>query len=662
MSNYVRLCRTLKDYGKLIPENDDISKYVDNQDLDYYLSLYKYNQSQYEKFKSSGSISGINDVVTDRIVFDFDVKDITQTLEDAKRDARQLYDKLVNEGIPSDNINIYYSGSKGFHVEFRSDKTFNQTEYRNLVHTIASGLPTFDDKIWNASRVLRLPNTKHQETGLYKIALEYADLKERTIEQIKERAKKKEKINTNFLLKVTKLPDSIYLKKNNNAQPKLDLIVRDGVSMAAEIKYKEFNPVGKPKWMSNCLYAISQGFFNKGERHDAIHRMAVLYQQQGFPKNVVFKMIQGMSDLQSMRMGEPRREDAQLESEVSSVFDDRWRGGTYSCKTDFWLKKYCGRLGNHACKHEVDGVELLSVDEVSERFEHFAKNIDKYIIKTGIESLDKRLRLMVGNVLGVLAAPSAGKSSLMMTFLNNMSKSGTDSLVFSMDMYEKLLFQRLAQKHMSYQMDELYDIYKKEDIGMQDKIKKIITEEYANVGFCFQSGLTIEEIEHAIIKRENEIGRKVRVIAVDYLELVNGEASDPTQSSLNVAAGLKNLSTKLEILVILILQPQKNSSRPDEPIKSFNSAKGSGMIGQSVSYFIGCHREGLNPDYPGADKFFTIRCLKNRTGELFSLDYSWTGLTGSIKELNDIEKVELQQLREQKKEDEKNKGKNDGWD
>jgi len=643
--DYIRLCSGLNDKGKLIRDDDNIYNYM-REDIDYYRSLYLYNDEQYEQFKKSGSISGIENVRTKRLVFDFDSED---SIKNAAEDSKKLCDKLISFGINAPNIQISFSGGKGFHVELDIDKYLTPDEFRNIVHSLGSDLPTFDDKIWNASRIIRISHTKHQKTGLYKTPIKYEDLRDFKEEAVLSLAKTKQKGKGE--IKVTHLPDKVYKLKDVGKLPVLT--INKVIPTSSTII--DVDLVNKPNWMSNCMFALSQGFFNKGERHDALHKLAVMYQQQGFPKNVVLKMLQGIADLQSERTGDNRREDYKLSSEdMGSVFGN-WRGGVYSCKTDFWLKSYCTKLGHNSCKHRTDGIEILDIDQMTDRFEDFAKNIDKFIIKSGIPRLDKKLKLMVGNVLGVLAAPSAGKSAFVVTLLNNMSKDGVDSLFMSYDMFEKLLFQRLAQKHFNYNMDDLYDIYKKDNFDMQKKIKKLIKEEYSHVGFCYQSGQTVDEIEKAIYKRENETGRKVKMVAVDYLELVDGEANDPTQSSLNVATALKNMAIKLEVLVVLILQPQKVASKPDEPIKSFTNAKGSGMIGQAVSYFLGCHRDGLNPDYPGNDKYFTIRCLKNRTGELFTLDFSWDGVTGSIRELTKVEEIELENFKKQKEEDGKEK-------
>ena len=67
---YVRLCEGLADKGKLIPDTENISKHIKDCTKDYYVSVYKYNESQKEKFDKEGTIAGIQDVVTNKLVFD----------------------------------------------------------------------------------------------------------------------------------------------------------------------------------------------------------------------------------------------------------------------------------------------------------------------------------------------------------------------------------------------------------------------------------------------------------------------------------------------------------------------------------------------------------------------------------------------------------------
>ena len=93
---YVRLCETINNIGKLVP-NTDIAKFIENQEKDYYSSIFLYNEDQKRKaeelieitkdgktFKRPKGVSGIKEVVTNKLVFDFD----SDNLQNAKLDTR----------------------------------------------------------------------------------------------------------------------------------------------------------------------------------------------------------------------------------------------------------------------------------------------------------------------------------------------------------------------------------------------------------------------------------------------------------------------------------------------------------------------------------------------------------------------------------------------
>ena len=629
---YVRICEGITDKGRLIPADESPYNFI-NPEIDCYKSLYYYNEEHFKEFQSSGTIKGINDVSTDTLIFDFD----SDNLEESADDAWELCCRLEEFGIDRKSIQPSFSGGKGFHIEVRTDLIFNPNEFKNVVFGLAKNLKTFDDKIWNASRIIRLNNTKHQKTGLYKIPLSFDELNTLKTNSITTLAKTPRTIE--LVLKPAHLSSEILKYKDSVEEVELPVDIQTDLLI---------NFQDKPIWMTNCLYALANGYIDKGQRHDAVIRLVAVYKKQGLAVQAILDQIKHILEIRKQRSGHPY-DFRELKDDVERFFKDH-RGALFTCKTDPWMKRYCVSLGDHGCKNADDGVTLVSVDDMLNEFETFAKNIDQYIVQTGIKSLDERLKLMVGNVLGLLAPPSAGKTSLAIKILNNISKQGFPAIFFSYDMYKNLLSQRLIQRHTKKDMDTLYADFKGNSDEV-DRIKKIIKEEYGKVTFSYKTNQTVDDIEKTIINHEFLTGEKVKVIVVDYLELVNGESNDSTQSSMNVAGKLKNLSVNQEVLVILILQPQKVASKPDTAIKSFSAAKGSGMIGQSVSYFLGCHREGLNPDFPGEDNYFTIRCLKNRTGSLFSLDYSWDGITGDIQEIGPTEKVMLEDLRRRKNDD-----------
>jgi hypothetical protein len=82
---------------------------------------------------------------------------------------------------------------------------------------------------------------------------------------------------------------------------------------------------------------------------------------------------------------------------------------------------------------------------------------------------------------------------------------------------------------------------------------------------------------------------------------------------------------------------------------SYNSAKGSSSIAQACTAILTLHRPGYSSRTPETDRYFSIDCVKNRSGKLFSADLFWDGLTGNIRELEEVEADELKELRERKK-------------
>jgi replicative DNA helicase len=157
-------------------------------------------------------------------------------------------------------------------------------------------------------------------------------------------------------------------------------------------------------------------------------------------------------------------------------------------------------------------------------------------------------------------------------------------------------------------------------------------------------------MRNTILSTEKKLGINIRLVIVDYLELVQSKFSDPTQSSAEVIQGLREIAINMNKAVIVFLQPNKMSSTIDMPILSYNAAKGSSAIAQACTAMLTIHRPGYSSLTPENDKFLSIDCVKNRAGPLFSSDMYWDGLTGSIRDLDDVERMHLKEVRKAKEE------------
>jgi hypothetical protein len=631
MSNeYYNVKVGLKDRGTLMTlkqlEDMDVS---DHQDV--YSSIFKYNDKHKSVVDTTKSIAGIKDVVTNTLVWDFDNK---TNPELARQDVVTLAHRLVDEyNVDPEAIQCYFSGSKGFHVYLPLDKNINPEDFKSATSNIAKDLKTFDSVVSDPARVIRLEHTKHPVTGLYKIPLSIDDVDTLTIDQIKERAKKND-INVHFNPIAFTIPEKLLNPPKKEKQV---------TTQNNNIDYIDYTK--KPKGMQDYVYALLEGHYTAGERHQALMVLAAKCRALNYDKEATYYLCKSSLKKQAERTNTEEFDKKELWENIiqDSVYSDRWEGGSYSPKSNPWLAKYCDRL---KIKWDMNGeANITSVQEAFKTFEHFATNIDNLTIKTGIEGLDENLRLTVGMSAGLVASPGVGKTSISLQMLNNMSKQGHRSVFFSYDMYAPIVYQKLVQKHFKIQSKQMFEKFKT-DPNFRNKIMEVISEEYKRVSFCFKTGQTVPDIIDTIKETEDTTGEKVKFIVMDYNELVLTDYSDSTASSSFVAQKMREIAQTQDLCVFSLFQPTKMSGTPADEVKSYSSAKGSGAIAQSTSVMLGMSRPGYNPQKPESDKYINLACLKNRMGPLFSLDFTWEGLTGTIGKMNDDDIEELKQIRE----------------
>lgn len=627
---YRRLCVGLTDKGQLVPSNFDINKFIkDNQDKDLYKSLYKYSEKQKKQFDEKGTISGINDVVTNTLVWDLDHKNF----EVVRKDAKTILSRLSEYNI--DNVEVSFSGNKGLHIEFEGDRDLTVKQFKGITKSIAEGCESFDPKINNPSRIIRLPFSKHQTSGLYKTVLNPDEI-DLPVEEIKKIAESKYEPEDS--LPKVRIPRALLALKEPEIKAKK---LSEEISVDLDLDFR-----AKPKNLSYWKYALLNGYFPEGTRNYALMVLAATFRAQGWEKVVTYHALKGAADVQSQRFDTDKVEKEEIWEVVNKVFAPTWEGGTYS-EDNFPddLKEYLLSIG--VPRQDDITTEGELIEDVSTGFDGFleyAENIDKYTMKFGIPSIDNKLKIRKGHMIGLVAPPGVGKTSLAVTILNNMSKQGTHCYFGSYDMFKNNVYQKLIQRHSGLSEDELYQAFKDKDYEQIEKFRKILIDNYENVSFCYKVGQSIHDLKRSIQLQEEKVGKPIELVVVDYIELILTDKSDATAASAEAAQGLREIANEGRVVFVL-LQPNKMSSKPNEPLKSYNAAKGSSAIAQAVTAMLTAHRPGLDSRNPENDKYFGVDCVKNRNGALFSVDFAWEGRTQTIREMEDIEKEELDEFR-----------------
>lgn len=635
MSKYIFVKQGLGNKGEFVERDEWNEEFTD--DKDWYASTYYYEQNALDYYKTKQSLKGFRDVKTDKLWFDFDDDN---NLDNARKDAKEVITRLKSAGINESSIDVYFSGGKGFEVSVRTNKMLNRTQVEHLaVNVFGKDLTTFDTSLYDENQILRLPNTRHQKTGLYKVQLSIAQLN-LPIEAIKKHAE-------------TSRP--IKLKETSDLKEEL-LVIPEAPKKEVNTEALNFSMANKPHHWKDYKWALLNAHMVKpDERTNSLMVIAATCKGLGYDESLTRAMCLSFDEKFTKYTGKPPVDD--LDRTLDSVFADDWNGGQYSHKNNVWLQNYCKRI-NITVNTATDEL-TVEIDDVFSLFKDYAKNIDKLTVKSGIPSLDKKVRMTIGMLVGIVAAPGVGKTSLAIQMLNTMSKRNEQCVFFSYDMYHSLVIQKLIQKHFKQQPEYIFEQFKNGNPEYEEKVRNVLKEEYKNVEFCFNSGQTPEDIEMTIKHTREKTNKDIRLVVIDYNELVMSNFSDPTQSSAFVIQKMREIANKYNCCVIVLLQPNKLAGSPSDELKSYRSAKGSSAIEQAMSVMLGISRPGYNPRKPEEDKFLVINGLKNRMGSLFNVELSWDGLTGSVREMNEEERRLLKEIEERKNAEKE--GKSDDW-
>lgn len=643
MTNYKAITKGLSGVRILVPESEVLQELYDLQskdsNKDYYISIFKYNQKHFDDYKKTKTLSGVNDNTSNSIVFDFDD---AENVDNAKKDTMTLVGRLVQKGFKLDDINISFSGNKGMHVEINTDAEFTQQQLVNIRSSLAGDLATTDPKIKDTQRILRAPLTKHNSSGLFKIPITFEELTKLTVKEIQTLAKDPADFRY-------ELAEKLYSSKTQVPPSIMDLTISKKKEKKEAVAVTDKPDFAKNKTgLTNAKYALSEGYFDEGQGHEACCILAATLQGLGWNKELIYNSLKATLRLRSQRLGlddasEEKRKE--LWKIVENVASPTWRGGMYSEDTNELL---IATKEKYDIQDKYDTNIMVSLSEVNNIFSDFATNIDKNTLKLGIPSFDSEIRVTTSTLVSLLAAPSAGKSSIAFGILNSTSNDGIKSMFFSLDMAAPQVYQRLAQRHTGYSSDRLFAAYQSKDTHVVNKVQEELSKQYKNVKFCFKGAMNVNIIKDAILKEKEVTGEFPKLVVIDYLENVMTDLSnDPTIAKGFVARSLKDMANEFGICILLLVQPAKISGGPSEELNSYYQIKGSGLVAEASAQVITMHRPGFDPKNPSDDNFITLTVVKNRMGVLGTFDYHWEGLTGAIRELSTEEENTLKVVREQ---------------
>jgi len=233
---------------------------------------------------------------------DFDSEDDFELArQDALMSIRHMNSKF-SYNIPIELFHIYFSGKKGIHIVVNAkvfgvepDKNLNEY-YKHMARSIKAHNPndTLDMKIYDRRRLFRMTNSKHADTGLYKIPLTFKELVELPHEDILQLARMPRKVN---------YEPSKQIKRANAEY------LMHQVKWEQEIGYK-FNSKKKFErkpltFVPHCIKNILEEGPIKGQRNETAACLTSYFKRQNKSEeetyNELVKWADGGMDLNELR-------------------------------------------------------------------------------------------------------------------------------------------------------------------------------------------------------------------------------------------------------------------------------------------------------------------------------------------------------------------------
>lgn len=241
-------------------------------------------------------------------------------------------------------------------------------------------------------------------------------------------------------------------------------------------------------------------------------------------------------------------------------------------------------------------------------------------IETGFRKLDELLAgLHSSNLVIIGGRPSMGKTALALSIVQNIAidrKDKTGVGIFSLEMSKYELCLRLLCAESKIPMGKL----RKNALIESDWPKLIAGAEKMHKAPIYiddSPGLTMLEL-FSKARRMVQLG--VKLIVVDYLQLLSGQESQNNQSReqfiSSVSRGLKMLAKELDIPILALTQLNRSSESRTDRRPILSDIRESGSIEQDADIVCFVHRPSVyEPDKEELKNEAEIIVGKNRHGK-----------------------------------------------
>ena len=266
---------------------------------------------------------------------------------------------------------------------------------------------------------------------------------------------------------------------------------------------------------------------------------------------------------------------------------------------------------------ERSGLQIFSAMELATDFyKRMSAETKPEYIPIGIPQIDEKVFIELGDVVGIGAAPSTGKTAFALQWATDVAKKYRVGF-YSLETNQAKAADRILARRAEVSLGDI-----KKRLFPEDAWARLAAACSAisslNLEFIPAAGMTATDIMSTAISRRHQI------IFVDYLQLVAGSSKDTKRYEVVTDSSMTfHLSAQRNGIAVVLLsqlsRPQKEKGKYVPP--DMHSFRESGQIEQDLDLALLMYL--VNPDDYRSDR--RIKIGKNKEGEKGVVDLSFDG-------------------------------------
>lgn len=242
---------------------------------------------------------------------------------------------------------------------------------------------------------------------------------------------------------------------------------------------------------------------------------------------------------------------------------------------------------------------------------------------TGLRDLDALTGGMHdGNLVVVAGRPGMGKSALGLQFALAAASTGGRALVFSLEMSAQEVNGRWLAMRSGVAVESLRTGRLK-DTDWPRLARGVSELSEMPLGINDKGALSVLEVRSIARRYKAQSGGNLRLVIVDYLQLMRGEGESREQAIAGVSRGLKALAKELAVPVVALSQLNRSCEARADKIPQLSDLRESGAIEQDADCVILVFREDYYNAQTQRPGIADLIVAKNRHGQGGTVAVKW---------------------------------------